>query len=118
MATELLNPLGNQKVAYQTLITGGGGSKTLFFPIDPRFETDIQVKKNSEDATISITTQTRETTTVAATVDNGGAGSVPIVDLELAQKGDIKAVKRFRRWYFSKQSVLEFIKSRVSYNRE
>lgn len=80
MVTELLRPVSNQKVAYETTIAGGGGSKTLFFPVDPRFKTTIQVKKNSEDATISTTSVTRLPGT-AGTVDAGSA----VTDLEAAE---------------------------------
>lgn len=36
---------------------------------------------------------------------------------KLANSGQIRAVKRFRRWYFSKESLLEFVKSRTTYNQ-
>lgn len=80
MATGLLNPIKNQSTAYETIIAAGGGLKTLFFPVDPRFKTSIHVTANDEEVSIKGTTSTRLTTANAATI---GAGQ-DIVDLELA----------------------------------
>lgn len=85
MATSLLVPIKNQTIAYETIIASGGGLKTLFFPVDPKSRTSIQIGKNSEDVTTSVTTVTRKTTAVAATI---GAGQ-EIADLELAQYNEV-----------------------------
>lgn len=44
------------EIAQQT-IASGAGDTTLYFSVDPRMSASIQVTKNSETATISVTNQ-------------------------------------------------------------
>lgn len=68
----------NQKNGYQTTIDGAT-TIDLFFEVDPRWRTNIHVKKNGGIATVDVSMQTREPGTVD-TIDQGQR----LADLETA----------------------------------
>jgi len=84
MVTALLNEINNQPTAYHTFFLSGAGARTVFFPVDPRFKTSIQVKKNGQTATVDVTTATKKTTAAAAEDDLDPPDGGRLADLETA----------------------------------